>query len=77
MLVLWLGAERQLWDERERWWEAGEEGVVTNYRIKLEAKTKNILHKAAHSYTEGNCAQQIVLKLSLLLRKNASWSEKQ
>lgn len=53
----------KLWDERERCWGAGKEGLVTNYRIKVETKTKNIqpLHKAAHSYTEGNCAQQIVV----------------
>lgn len=67
MLVLWFRCwKTQLWDGRERCWEAGKEGVVPNYRIKLETKTKNIqsLHKAAHSYTEGNCAQQIVLKFS-------------
>lgn len=45
--------------------EAGKEGVVPNYRIKLETKTKkHTLHKAAHSYTEGNCVQQVLLKSS-------------
>lgn len=45
---------------------------------KNKDKTIQSLHKAAHSYREGNSAQQIVvLKLSLSPGKNASWFEKQ